>query len=232
MIIIPARLNSTRFANKVLADIDGKPMFVQTALKAKEIDDVVIATDSAKIISEAKKFSFEAVLTSPSHNSGTERINEAVDTLGLKDEEIVLNLQADEPFIEQEVIQKCLNVMKKVSKEVDILSCYNKIDKELAKDENIVKVVLDNNNNAIYFSRLPIAFRSEVFNAHIGLYTFSVRSLKQYCSNALCDLEKVEKLEQLRALFYNQKIHMIEVNTKSFGIDTKEDLARAKKMFL
>lgn len=171
MIIIPARLNSSRFENKILVDIFGKPMVIATALAVKDIDEVVIATDSLEVIKLAKKYNIQAVMTDSSHQSGTDRINEVSSKLGLKDDEIILNLQADEPFVETDVIKAVLETTKKTVGKNNVLvsSCYKIVDSEMADDPNHVKVVLDENNMAIYFSRGKIPYNRDRSKPMFGI---------------------------------------------------------------
>ena len=233
MIIIPARVASSRFPNKVLVDINGYPMVIATALRVKEVDDVIIATDSDRVIKEAKKHNFEAIMTSDSHKSGTDRVNEVANILKLKDSEIVINVQADEPFIEPEVVQSLYKRVKlALDRDEDVLmcSCYKKIDSILANDPHHVKVVIDKNSYALYFSRSKIPYETKLQNeylGHLGIYGFSKKSLNKFCLLKSSPLEEMEKLEQLRALYHGEKIAMIEVKSSSFGIDTVEDLKRA-----
>jgi 3-deoxy-manno-octulosonate cytidylyltransferase (CMP-KDO synthetase) len=240
MIIIPARLNSSRFENKILVDILGLPMVIRTAKQVSSLDKVVIATDSKEVIELAKQHGFDAVLTSSEHQSGTDRINEAVNILNLDENEIIVNVQADEPFIEPEVIQAVINRVKKVkenNEDIMITSCYKKIRSELADDPNHVKVVLDEDSNAVYFSRAKIPYHRDHYETssyygHLGIYGFTKKSLNNFCKLDVSKLEKIEKLEQLRALDNGEKIAMIEVESKSFGIDTEDDLKNALKIFV
>ncbi|XPV70287.1 MAG: 3-deoxy-manno-octulosonate cytidylyltransferase [Halarcobacter sp.] len=240
MIIIPARLNSSRFENKILVDILGLPMVIRTAKQVSTLDKVVIATDSQEVIELAKEHGFEAVLTSKEHQSGTDRINEAVNILGLDEDEIIINVQADEPFIETEVIQAVINRVKKVinnNEDIMITSCYKKITSELADDPNHVKVILDEDSNAIYFSRAKIPYHrdhyeSSLYCGHLGIYGFTKKSLNDFCALSMSKLEKIEKLEQLRAIDNAYKIAMVQVESKSFGIDTEDDLKNALKIFI
>ena len=239
MIIIPARLNSSRFANKILVDILGLPMIIRTAKQVSSLDRVIIATDSQEVIDLAKKYDFEAVLTSSSHQSGTDRINEAANKLDAKDDEIIINVQGDEPFILPEVVQSVINRVKESIKNNDetmITSCYKKISSELADDPNHVKVVLDENSNAIYFSRAKVPYHRDHYEAssyygHLGIYGFTKKSLNEFCNLKESKLETIEKLEQLRAIDNGHNIAMVEVESKSFGIDTEEDLKNAIKIF-
>ena len=235
MIIIPARIGSSRFPNKVLADIGGIPMVVRTAKAVEGIDSVVIATDSQEVIDIAKKHNIQAVMTSSKHQSGTDRIYEAAQSLSLLDDEIIINVQGDEPFIETEVVESIYNLTKKNKNNDTILmnSCYKQISNPEADDPNIVKVVTDENDIALYFSRAKIPYpRDHHFNAykgHLGIYGFTMKSLKKFCESTTAPLEDIEKLEQLRALYHGFNIAMVEVETKSFGIDTPEDLEKALK---
>lgn len=238
MIIIPARMNSSRFENKILADILGLPMVIKTAKQVSSLDKVVIATDSKEVIELAKEYGFDAVLTSTEHNSGTDRINEAVNILNLSNDEIIINVQADEPFIEPEVVKAVMNRVKEIrnSDEILISSCYKEITSNLADDPNLVKVVLDEFENAIYFSRAKIPYHRDHNNnsnyfGHLGIYGFTKKSLNKFCSLKASKLENIEKLEQLRAIDNGFKISMVRVDSKSFGIDTQEDLQRALEIF-
>lgn len=239
MIIIPARLNSSRFANKILVDIQGLPMVIKTAKQVSSLDKVVIATDSQEVIDLAKKYEFDAVMTSSSHQSGTDRINEAVNTLGLNDDEVIINVQGDEPFIEPDVIQAVINRVEKIkedSEDIMMTSCYKEISSELADDPNHVKVILDEHSNAIYFSRAKIPYHRDhhdisTYSGHLGIYGFTKKSLNNFCKLLPSKLENVEKLEQLRVLDNGHKIAMVKVESKSFGIDTEEDLKNALRLF-
>lgn len=239
MIIIPARLNSSRFANKILVDILGLPMVIRTAKQVSSLDKVVIATDSKEVFDLAKEHGFDSVMTSNEHQSGTDRINEAVNILDLPDDEIVVNVQGDEPFIEPEVIQSVINRVKKIkenNEDIIMTSCYKKISSELADDPNHVKVILDEHKNAIYFSRAKIPYHRDHYETsnyygHLGIYGFTKSSLNEFCSLSASKLESIEKLEQLRAIDNGYKIAMVEVESKSFGIDTEADLKNALKIF-
>jgi len=238
MIIIPARTGSTRFPNKVLADIAGLPMVIRTAKAVESIDRVVIATDAQEVIDQANKYGIEAILTSTSHQSGTDRIHEAVQKLALDKDEIVINVQGDEPFIETEVVQAVYQLTKsnQANPKIMMTSCYKTISQEDANDPNIVKVLTEHNDVALYFSRSKIPYSRDnhltSYKGHLGIYGFTVQGLEDFCKLPLAPIEEIEKLEQLRALYYGHQIAMVEVETKSFGIDTPEDLERALKDFI
>jgi len=237
MIIIPARLNSSRFENKILVDILGLPMVIRTAKAVSSLDDVVIATDSQEVIDLAQEYNIKAVLTSTEHQSGTDRINEAVNILNLADDEVVVNVQADEPFIEVEVVQSVIDKVQKLKdRAFTMVSCYKEISSEMADDPNHVKVICDDNDDAIYFSRSKIPYNRDHYNSsqykgHLGIYGFTKKSLNTFCSFNPSVLEETEKLEQLRAISNSSKINMVKVSSNSFGIDTKEDLENALKIF-
>ncbi len=235
MIIIPARVGSTRFPNKVLALIEDTPMVIRTAQAVSSLDSVVIATDDESVVEVAREYGFRAVITSKNHKSGTDRVYEATQILGLADDEIIINVQADEPFIESEVLERVYETIYKFKDREDVLvaSAYKIISNPEADDPNIVKVVTDSNDFALYFSRAKIPYpRDHHFNSfkgHLGIYAYQVKGLREFCSFAPSKLEQIEKLEQLRVLENGYKIAMSEVETESFGIDTPEDLERALK---
>ena len=233
MIIIPARIGSSRFPNKVLAEIGGVPMVIRTAMTVQDIDTVVIATDSQDVIDIASEHDIKAVLTSTEHQSGTDRIYEAAQILGLEGDEIIINVQGDEPFIETEVVQAIYDLTKQNSSNDRIMmnSCYKRITNPEADDPNIVKVVTDTSDIALYFSRAKIPYprdhHFDSYKGHLGIYGFTVASLEKFCTLSPAPLESIEKLEQLRAQYYGYEVAMIEVETESFGIDTPEDLEKA-----
>ncbi|MBU0633280.1 3-deoxy-manno-octulosonate cytidylyltransferase [bacterium] len=238
MIIIPARLASTRFPQKVLADIGGLPMVVRTAKAVSSIDDVVVATDDELIVSTCKAHGIKAMMTSLTHKSGTDRINECAQLLDIADDELIINVQADEPFIEINVVKALierLELLKSQNAEFVMGSCFNAINNESAQDPNLVKVILDDKENAIYFSRSPIPYNRSgdaTYFGHIGIYGFTKKSLYEFCNLNDAPIEDIEKLEQLRAIYHQKKISMVKVSSTGFGIDTEEDLKRAVEIFL
>lgn len=238
MIIIPARLASSRFANKVLVDILGLPMVIKTAYAVKNLDEVVIATDSEEVVKIAKNHNIKAIMTSTNHQSGTDRINEAANILGLSDNEIVINVQADEPFIESNIIKTAIDKTKEIKNTRDfcMASLCKQITSELADDPNHVKVLIDSNLDAIYFSRSKIPYNRDHHHGinyfgHLGVYSFTKKSLNEFCNLSQAPLEHIEKLEQLRAIYHGKKIAMQVVESRSFGIDTEEDLKKALEIF-
>ena len=237
MIIIPARIGSSRFPNKVLADINGIPMVIRTAQAVASIDNVAIATDSQEVIDIASSYGIKAIMTSSEHNSGTDRIFEASEKLNLNDDEVIINVQGDEPFIEVEVVQAVFDLTKKNRKNKNIImnSCYKKINNPEADNPNIVKLITTDKGIALYFSRAKIPYprdhHFDAYKGHIGIYGFTKKSLETFCKLSPAPLEDIEKLEQLRALYHGFEIAMTQVETKSFGIDTPEDLERALEIF-
>ncbi|GAB6073862.1 3-deoxy-manno-octulosonate cytidylyltransferase [Nautilia lithotrophica] len=232
MIIIPARLSSSRLPNKVLATINDKPMIIWCAQVAEKVDDVCIATDSKEVVDICKKYGFNAVITSDKHKSGSDRIKEAADILGLKDDDIVINMQGDEPFLEPEILKAVKEKLTEIkNRDFVMVSCYKEIDELHASDPNLVKVIMDVNSDAIYFSRSKIPYnRDDVphqYFGHIGIYGFIKKSLDEFVKMR-GEIEHIEKLEQLRVIENGKKIAMIKVETKSFGIDTKDDLEKAR----
>ncbi len=236
MIIIPARVASSRLPNKVLAEIGGMPMVIRTAKAVESVDKAVIATDSKEVLETAKSYGIEAVLTSSNCKSGTDRIYEAAKKLNLSHDEIVVNVQADEPFIEESVVESMLELTKIYADNIEVIAttCYKIVSSHEAKDPNTVKVVTDLDDMALYFSRSVIPYdRDGSFNeykAHLGLYGFTVKKLEKFCTMKGGVLEDIEKLEQLRILDNGYKIALTEVKSSSFGIDTQEDLKKALKM--
>jgi len=236
MIIIPARIGSSRFPNKVLADIAGLPMVIRTAKAVQNIDRVAIATDSEEVMEIAQSYGITAIMTSSTHNSGTDRIFEAAQKLKLSDDEVIINVQGDEPFIEEEVVKAVFDLTTKNRNNSKIMmnSCYKSLTNPEADDPNIVKLITNDDNLALYFSRAKIPYpRDHHFNnykGHLGIYGFTKKSLESFCQLSPAPLEEIEKLEQLRALYHGFEIAMVEVETKSFGIDTPEDLEEALKI--
>lgn len=242
MIIIPARLASTRFPNKILADIFGLPMVIKSAKNAAKVDEVCVACDDISVLELCQSHNIRATLTSKNHQSGTDRCYEAAKKLGLPSSEIIINLQADEPFLEPEILQA---LQSKMAQGAFMASCATHITKAQALDPNVVKVVVDSSGNALYFSRSLIPYDRDgsaddskmdsSYLGHLGVYGYSMESLKEFCSlpqsREQSPLEHTEKLEQLRALYNGWRIAMVFVETQSIGIDSPEDLARALARF-
>ena len=224
--VIPARLDSTRFPAKVLADLWGKPIIqhvYERARKAKRLDEVLIATDDEKIFDTAKKFGAEVVITSKKHLTGTDRVSEAVKKINA---EIVINIQADVPLISPLIIDRVVKVLSDNSTLV-MATLMKKIEKkEEFYNPNVVKVVIDKQGFALYFSRSPIPYLKDNFVSykHIGVYGYRKDFLLTFVQLPRSPLEKIENLEQLRVLENGYKIKMIETDYELIEVDTKEDL--------
>lgn len=233
--VIPARFASTRFEGKVLADIRGKPMLQHVWERAKQaalLDDLIIACDDERIVSAAEGFGAKAVMTAKAHPTGTDRIAEVINPLEVK---IVINIQADEPLIHPTMINGVARALLD-DRSACVATVIKKIDDALAlTDPNVVKVVVDRDNFAIYFSRSTIPFhdpRSEVkdplYYKHIGLYGYTKDFLFTYKNLPVSNLEKIERLEQLRILEAGFRIKVVETKFDSIGVDTPEDLEKVK----
>ncbi len=235
--IIPARYESTRFRGKPLAKICNKPMLqwvYEAAHRCALIDQVIIATDHEKIRQAAESFGAHVCMTSSSHTTGTDRIAEVAQHL---DARIIVNLQGDEPLLVPEVIREAL--MPMMEDETLLLSTLKTvIDNENdIPNSNVVKVVTDINDWALYFSRSPIPFRSDTarsfpFFRHIGLYVFRKDFLLTFTRLPRTMLEKAESLEQLRALEHGYRIKVPTSHYKPIGVDSPEDVARVEKMLI
>lgn len=234
--VIPARYSSTRFAGKILVDISGKPMLQHVWERAKKsllLDDLIIACDEDKVAERAREFGAKVAMTSKGHVCGTDRIAEVVNPLDVK---VIINIQADEPLIHPTMIDSLAQALLG-NKTIAMATLMKKIENpELINDPNVVKVVVDMNNFALYFSRATIPFKalnseveSPVYYKHIGLYGYTKDFLFIYKNLAPSNLEKIEKLEQLRVLEEGYRIKVIETKYDTIGVDTPDDLARVEE---
>ena len=247
-VVIPARLASTRLPNKPLADIGGVPMVVRVAQRAllSGAERVVIATDSREVIEKCAAFDIAAVLTRSDHPSGSDRLAEACHRLALHDDALVVNVQGDEPLIEPALIDAVAELLS-ARPECAMSTAAHPIE-ALADfvNPNVVKVVLDARENALYFSRSPIpAGRDFAGQAwwqagsslpkplrHVGIYGYRVGFLKRFPALPQAPMEQLESLEQLRALWHGHRIAVhITRNPPGLGVDTPEDLARTRRLF-
>lgn len=256
--LIPARMKSTRLPDKPLADIHGKPMIVRVAERAKlcGASRVVVAADDQRILDAVLAHGFEAVMTRPDHNSGTERLAEAADILGLSDATIVVNVQGDEPLIDPKLIDA---VAAKLAGDAGLVMSTAAHPIESAADffnPNVVKVVLDKTGRAMYFSRAPIPWARDAFARqgdeqtsrdalaatplpahlgalrHIGIYGYRAGFLRAYRDLAVSPIEGIEALEQLRVLWHGYQIGVFAAeHAPAAGVDTPEDLARVRTVF-
>lgn len=246
VVLIPARLSSSRLPGKALADIHGKPMVVRVAEQAakSQAARVVVATDHADIQTACQAHGIEVVMTSDAHESGSTRLAEAVKTLRLPQHLIVVNVQGDEPLIEPELINRTAEVL--VENNVQMATAAHELhDFDEFVNPNVVKVLLDKNRNAMYFSRAPIPYPRDTMREnlrelpketaalrHIGIYAYRAGFLQRYAEMAESPLETIESLEQLRVLWHGFPI-AVEVtgHAPAAGVDTQEDLDRVREVF-
>ena len=241
-ILIPARLTSTRLPGKLMADLAGKPVFAHCIANALNLtDSVYVATDSEEICSITKSFGGVPIMTSNKHNSGTDRLAEAVYTLDFDDDDIVVNLQGDEPLMPVALLAQVAELLEKHSS-AGIATLMQRIEcVDDLHNPNIVKVVLGEQQRALYFSRAPVPFARESHHLnmqsipkgnyfrHIGLYAYRVKTLKAITKLPEHPLEAIEKLEQLRPLAHGIEIVVDEAcECPEHGIDTYEDLMRVR----
>ena len=232
--MIPARYDSQRFPGKLMKDLAGKPVVLRTYEAAKQsqlFDDVYVITDSSIIYDTIVRHGGKALMSRKNHQTGTDRIAEFAPNI---EADIFINIQGDEPFINKDALQELIKVFKDDENDniVDIASLMMRIDnKEDFLNPNNVKVVVDDDNIALFFSRAPIPYsRDKVFEKafkHIGVYAFRKIALEIISKIPQTELEKIEKLENLRFLEYGFTIFMIETDQVNFGIDTEEDLQKA-----
>ena len=236
--VIPARYASTRFPGKPLALIHGKPMiqWVYERSLSADLCRVVVATDDQRIMDAVHNFGGEAVMTSPHHQSGTERCAEVADTLRLNPDDVVINIQGDEPYIRKEAINLLISQFK--DNEVKIATLAKTfLPEEDPENPNLVKVTFSATGQALTFSRSPIPYYRNtevprIFYKHIGIYAYRYGTLHDIVRLPLSSLENAEKLEQLRWLENNYPIHVAPCTYESVAIDTPEDLVRAEQIIV
>jgi len=235
--IIPARFASTRLTGKPLIKINGKPMIqhvYERSIKSKLLNKVIVATDDKRIFNAVKEFGGEVMMTSPHHKSGTDRIGEIVKQRNSETTkwDIIVNMQGDEPFINYRNIDKAIEPLISDKKLNVSTLCYKINNHNEIHNPNIVKVVFDKNNFALYFSRYAIPFNRDNgkinYYKHIGLYVYRKSFLLSIIKLKPSKLELSEKLEQLRILENGEKIKVIESKIDSHSVDTKQDLINLK----
>jgi 3-deoxy-manno-octulosonate cytidylyltransferase (CMP-KDO synthetase) len=249
IVIIPARFASTRLPAKPLADLGGKPMIVRVVEQARRSDAmrVIVATDDERIAAVTRAEKIETLMTSADNPTGTDRLAEAVALLDLPDHTVVVNVQGDEPFIPPGLINRVAEDLQVHEDAAMATACHPLTDRAEWENPNVVKVVLDRWGYALYFSRAPIPFpRDAAFlksgaddfetafdtimpYRHYGLYAYRSSFLRLFPTLAAAPIENIEKLEQLRALWHGYKISAIVTDKAPAGIDTEEDLVRARK---
>ena len=245
-VVIPARFASTRLPGKALLPIAGKPMVVRVAEQSAQsgAQQIWIATDHQSIIAAVHEYGFKACLTHAHHVSGTDRIAEVVEQLGWPDDTIVVNVQGDEPLMPPALISAVAQHLHDHSECAIATACHPTHDKEAILNPNIVKVVLDKENNALYFSRAPIPYPRDALTLgtalpenltvlrHIGIYAYRASFLRAFLKLAPAAIEQVEVLEQLRALWHGYKIGVtISTDVPPSGVDTEQDLHATRKLF-
>ena len=235
-VVIPARYQSTRLPGKPLADIGGKPMIQWVYEQAKQAgaDHVIIATDDERVEQVAKAFGAQVCMTSPNHESGTERLAEVVTLMGIADDHIIVNVQGDEPLIPPSIIAQVADNLANSQAPMATLAVEISDETEVF-NPNAVKVLMDKDGYAMYFSRAAIPWDRDGFAnnntiaqpllRHIGIYAYRAGFINTYVNWQPSALEKIECLEQLRVLWYGEKIHVaVAKEAPAAGVDTPEDL--------
>ncbi|MBC2731483.1 3-deoxy-manno-octulosonate cytidylyltransferase [Thiobacillus sp.] len=245
-VVIPARYASSRLPGKPLADIGGRPMVLHVLERALQAgaESVVVATDDARVQQAVEAAGHQALMTSPDHQSGTERLVEVAETLGWPDGTLVVNVQGDEPLIDPALIREAARQLVLHDDAVMATLAHPIHDHADFVNPNVVKVVADEAGYALYFSRAPIPWPRDAFATqqpmphefgalrHIGLYAYRVGFLRTYASLASSPLERYEMLEQLRVLWHGHRISLgVTPITPAPGVDTPEDLARVRALF-
>jgi 3-deoxy-manno-octulosonate cytidylyltransferase (CMP-KDO synthetase) len=233
--MIPARYAASRFPAKLMQDLAGKPVILRTyqaAIQTKLFDEVYVVTDSDIIYDAIVKEGGLAIMSKTKHDCGSDRIAEAVMQM---DVDIIVNVQGDEPFTDRESLEGVLKVFESdINKEIDLASLMVKItDEEEINNPNTVKVIVDNRNFALYFSRSPIPYprakdANTTYFKHKGIYAFRKSALMDFQRLPMLQLEATEKIEAIRYLEYGKKIKMVETHVQGIEIDTPEDLKKAQ----
>ncbi len=245
-VVIPARYASSRLPAKPLLDIAGKPMVLRVAEQAirSGAEQVIVATDHQEIFDVVTRSGFQAVMTREDHLSGTDRIAEVAAHFNWPGDEIVVNVQGDEPLIEPTLIREVAENLNAHAEASIATVCHAIHDKETMLNPNVVKVVMDANGYAMYFSRAPIPFARDAFAQnlalpanilvyrHVGIYAYRAKFLSDYAQLAPAQIEQYEALEQLRALWHGYKISVaITQQAPAPGVDTQQDLDIVRKLF-
>jgi 3-deoxy-manno-octulosonate cytidylyltransferase (CMP-KDO synthetase) len=235
-VLIPARYASSRFPGKPLADLGGKPMVVRVCERARRSGaaSVHVATDDERIAAAVRSAGHAAVMTRADHLSGTDRIAEAVTALGFAENEIVVNVQGDEPLIEPALVARVARLLEELPEASVSTACHAIHDAESLSSPNVVKVVLDAQGYALYFSRSRIPYPREEAGTcyrHAGIYGYRVAFLRRYSSLAPAPLERAEALEQLRVLWHGYRIG-VAVSEREIppGVDTPQDLEAVRRI--
>ncbi len=245
-VVIPARFASTRLPGKPLLDIGGKPMVIRVAEQAARsgAQQIIIATDHLPIVAVAQEHGFQACMTRADHASGTDRIAEVATQQGWSDETIVVNVQGDEPLIPPQLINSVAQHLNDHTECAIATACHPIHDEASMRNPNIVKVVLDKNTNALYFSRAPIPWPRDAYAnnqplpkdvnvlRHVGIYAYRTSFLRIFGQLTPAPIEQIESLEQLRALYHGYKIGMVKTDqAPPSGVDTEQDLQVVRRLF-
>jgi len=233
--LIPARFGSTRFPGKALADILGKPLIqrvYERTRRVRGLDDIFVATDDTRIKEVVEGFGGRAIMTRVDHLSGSDRLAEAAHLLGLERQDVVINIQGDQPVFPAGIIGDMAAVLEQDAAAVMVTPARRLEDLELAQNPNLVKVVFDHHGRALYFSRSPLPYWRDgerpYFYKHIGMYAYRVEFLQEFVALPPGRWEQAEKLEQLRALEHGYPIHVVETGEDTLEVDTPEDVARVE----
>jgi 3-deoxy-manno-octulosonate cytidylyltransferase (CMP-KDO synthetase) len=236
-VIIPARYASSRFPGKPLADLGGKPMVVRVCERAAQSGaaQVHVATDDERIAAAVRAHGHSVLMTRADHPSGTDRLAEAASQLGLEDDALVVNLQGDEPLMRPQLVSEVAAVLEQRKGAVVSTACHPIHDSQSLSNPNVVKVVLDAQGYALYFSRAQIPYPREAGHAgwyrHAGIYAYRAGFLKEYCGLEPAPLERAEALEQLRILWHGYRIAVaISAAEIPPGVDTPQDLEAVRRM--
>lgn len=236
IVLIPARYQSSRFPGKPLVLINGRPMIQWVYERVgivDELDDIYVATDDKRIYDCVVCFGGKCLMTSPEHESGTDRLAECVELLGLDNTDVILNIQGDEPLIKKQMIFDLISTMDGTADMGTLKELIT--SKSDIENSNIVKVVTDIQDNALYFSRYPIPYNRESIGGvsyyrHIGVYAYKVDFLRKFARLPKSNYEKIESLEQLRALENGYKIKVKTTNCSSMGVDTPDQIEQVEKL--
>ncbi len=246
-VVIPARYASSRLPGKPLADIGGRPMVVRVAERAAEAgaDEAIIATDDERVLKAVEAAGYRALMTSAEHASGTDRLAEVAEILDCADDDIIVNVQGDEPLIAPSLIRECALCLTLHEQAAIATLAHPIFSTEDFRNPNVVKVVTDEQGYALYFSRAMIPWPRDAFAAaevslpdgmpvlrHIGLYAYRAKFLREFAGLAPASLERFEMLEQLRALWHGYRIAVaVTPEAPGAGVDTPEDLERVRRLF-
>jgi 3-deoxy-manno-octulosonate cytidylyltransferase (CMP-KDO synthetase) len=245
-VLIPARLASTRLPNKPLADIAGVPMVVRVAQRAAQsgAERVVVATDNSGIVAACDAHGVQALLTREDHPSGSDRLAEACEQLGLDGDALIVNVQGDEPLIDPALVRECAQLLRRRPECVMSTAAHEIRSAREFANPNVVKVVLDAQGRALYFTRAPVPWWRDGFAGgvsalpsppplrHVGMYAYRAAFLRRFPGLAPSPLERTEALEQLRVLWHGERIAVhVSSDAPGPGVDTPEDLDRVRAIF-